>query len=71
MGQVQVKTQPLIVKNEAVREAAEDVTTEKTNFLYLSLDLPPMPLFKDTEGGNIIPQVRAPLVTCWGGGGSD
>lgn len=27
------------------------------NFLYLTLDIPPTPLFKDTQGGNIIPQI--------------
>ena len=26
-------------------------------FLYLTLDIPPTPLFKDTQGGNIIPQI--------------
>lgn len=28
---------------------------------FLSLELPPVPLFKDEEGGNVIPQV--PLFT--------
>jgi hypothetical protein len=32
-------------------------TTAITPFLFLSLDIPPTPLFKDREGGNIIPQV--------------
>ena len=27
------------------------------NFLYLTLDVPPTPLFKDTQGGNIVPQI--------------
>ncbi|OQR94722.1 U4/U6.U5 tri-snRNP-associated protein [Achlya hypogyna] len=36
-------------------------TTATTPFLFLSLDLPPTPLFKDSQGGNVIPQV--PLFT--------
>ena len=27
------------------------------NFLYLTLDVPPTPFFKDTQGGNIVPQI--------------
>ena len=30
---------------------------EETNFLMLTLDIPPAPLFKDTEGGVIIPTI--------------
>merc|ERR1712096_599689 len=56
-GRVETKTQPLIVKSSSEVEAStENETTATVPFLYLSLDLPPMPLFKDTEGGNIIPQ---------------
>ena len=33
---------------------------------FLSLDLPPIPLFKDTEGGNIIPQVPLSSLGCRG-----
>ncbi|TYZ64884.1 hypothetical protein PybrP1_001107 [[Pythium] brassicae (nom. inval.)] len=36
-------------------------TTAKSPFLLMSLDLPSTPLFKDSQGGNIIPQV--PLFT--------
>ncbi|OQS07875.1 U4/U6.U5 tri-snRNP-associated protein [Thraustotheca clavata] len=50
-GMVQVKT---------LSESAP-ATTTTTPFLFLSLDLPPTPLFKDSQGGNVIPQV--PLFT--------
>ena len=30
---------------------------KELNFLYLTLDVPPTPLFKDTQGGNIVPQI--------------
>lgn len=36
-------------------------TCEESSFLYLTLDLPPQPLFKDELHENIIPQV--PLYT--------
>ena len=32
-------------------------TENDLNFMYLTLDIPPTPLFKDTQGGNIIPQI--------------
>ncbi|DBA02478.1 TPA: hypothetical protein N0F65_010950 [Lagenidium giganteum] len=38
-----------------------NATTAETPFLLMSLDLPSTPLFKDSQGGNIIPQV--PLFT--------
>ncbi len=37
------------------REGSESVVTQ-TPFLFLSLDLPATPLFKDSEGGKLIPQ---------------
>ncbi|KAL8008509.1 putative Zinc finger, RING/FYVE/PHD-type, ubiquitinyl hydrolase, ubiquitin specific protease [Plasmopara halstedii] len=37
------------------------VSTSISPFLMLALDLPSMPLFKDSQGGNIIPQI--PLFT--------
>ncbi|EQC25847.1 hypothetical protein SDRG_16296 [Saprolegnia diclina VS20] len=52
-GTVQVKT--------LSDGAAAGVTNATTPFLFLSLDLPPTPLFKDSQGGNVIPQV--PLFT--------
>ena len=41
---------------EQNEESFETVTREMP-FLYLTLDLPPAPLFLDAEGNNIIPQV--------------
>ena len=32
-------------------------TTSTTPFTFLSLDIPPTPLFRDSEGGLIIPQI--------------
>ena len=32
-------------------------TTVTVPFLYLSLDIPPTPLFKDSQGGLVIPQI--------------
>ncbi|KAJ8605079.1 hypothetical protein CTAYLR_000348 [Chrysophaeum taylorii] len=32
-------------------------TETNTKFAYLTLDIPPTPLFKDSRGGNIVPQI--------------
>lgn len=50
-------------------EGGKETTTAKSPFLLMSLDLPSTPLFKDSQGGNIIPQVRCvymgdPFLTC-------
>lgn len=37
-----------------------ETSTREVPFLYLTLDLPPAPLFQDAEGASIIPQVRTP-----------
>lgn len=44
-------------KEENEQEPGWQTTTTVTPFLFLSLDIPPTPLFKDAQGGNIIPQV--------------
>ena len=47
-----------VFEDEGVR--IEESWEEKKNvcpFLYLTLDIPPTPLFKDSEGGLIIPQI--------------
>ena len=41
----------------AAEKAGWRRTEVDLNFLYLTLDIPPTPLFKDTQGGNIIPQI--------------
>jgi U4/U6.U5 tri-snRNP-associated protein 2 len=58
-----------IQRREAEREAAQaaanklvmDESTATTNFLHLTLEIPEKPLFKDENGGLVIPQ--EPLVT--------
>lgn len=49
-GKLQIETQKTNQK-----EAQFEVT--KTRFLFLTLDLPPAPLFKESEEGNAIPQI--------------
>jgi hypothetical protein len=53
-------------KKNLETSSSEDVTSTSsgweensklTPFLYLSLDIPPTPLFKDSQGGLVIPQV--------------
>lgn len=39
----------------------DEVTVRRVPFYYLSLDLPPMPLFKDGDGESFLPQV--PIMT--------
>jgi len=51
--------QELKRQKEAAANAIEEITTE-TNFLQLTLDIPEKPLFKDDNGGLVIPQ--EPLV---------
>ena len=46
-------------KKEAMANAVEEITAS-TNFLQLTLDIPEKPLFKDDNGGLVIPQ--EPLV---------
>jgi len=67
-GQVEVKSHPLVVRKsegdaeDVVEALTEDETVERVPFLFLSLDLPPMPLFKDAEAGNVIPSEPLPSV---------
>ena len=50
-------------EDEAMGEATDEIeeTTSETSFLQLTLDIPEKPLFRDDEGGLVIPQ--EPLVT--------
>ncbi|GLD91522.1 hypothetical protein PINS_up021078 [Pythium insidiosum] len=43
--------------DEAEQRLAAPKKSSKTPFLLLALDLPSTPLFKDSQGGNIIPQI--------------
>ena len=61
--QVEVKTTDLIgdvsaSQNAKDRREGSEAVVSQNPFLFLSLDLPPTPLFKDSEGGKLIPQVR-------------
>ncbi|RUO96536.1 cysteine proteinase [Jimgerdemannia flammicorona] len=67
-GDVRVETQILDVKDETknddtLRQFDNDraITTATSPFLFLTLDLPPPPLYQDEAEKNIIPQV--PLTT--------
>ena len=59
-GQVRIDTQQIIVNKNGVRptfDISRDINTLISPFLFLSLDLPPMPLFQDLNEKKIIPQV--------------
>lgn len=43
--------------DENAEERGWTRTERDSNFLYLTLDIPATPLFKDSQGGNIIPQI--------------
>ena len=57
-GQVQIKTYKAA---KADTDADIDVETQMTPFLYLTVDVPPAPLFRDALERNIIPQVSRPV----------
>lgn len=48
-----------LVQVDTVTDTAQ--TRQERPFLFLTLDLPPTPLFKDAQGGNVIPQM--PIVS--------
>jgi len=52
---VQIKTYKAA---KADTDADIDVETQLTPFLYLTVDVPPAPLFRDALERNIIPQAR-------------
>ncbi|RHZ21986.1 hypothetical protein DYB28_003291, partial [Aphanomyces astaci] len=58
-GMVHVTTLP--APGAATHDGDASAVPTAVPFLYLTLDLPPTPLFKDSQGGNVIPQV--PLFT--------
>jgi U4/U6.U5 tri-snRNP-associated protein 2 len=58
-GQVQIKTYKAA---RAETDEEQEVETKMTPFLYLTVDVPPAPLFRDALERNIIPQV--PLFAC-------
>ncbi|RUS20982.1 hypothetical protein BC937DRAFT_93907 [Endogone sp. FLAS-F59071] len=67
-GEVRVETQILLAKEEPkndettrIFDSDRAITTTSSPFLFLTLDLPPPPLYQDEAEKNIIPQV--PLTT--------
>ena len=60
-GQLKIESQNISAKadaNDRLRfEDSGEVRTQKTNFLMLTLDLPPAPLFQDELDKNAIPQI--------------
>lgn len=67
-GRVRVTSRPLRVRPGASADDAEamevdeggEQATKVVPFQLLSVELPPVPLFNDAEGGNVIPQVPHP-----------
>lgn len=57
-GFIEVTTVDESKSTNPVEGGKQTPTTAKSPFLLMSLDLPSTPLFKDSQGGNIIPQVR-------------
>lgn len=68
-GMVEVTTTKAVSEEQQDPEAPghtiavihDEVSVRRVPFYYLSLDLPPMPLFKDGDGKSFLPQV--PIVT--------
>jgi len=64
-GEVQVTTETPVKKKEEKKDAEKEeghdeeftTSTKVVPFLYLSLEIPPTPLFKDEQERNIIPQI--------------
>lgn len=58
-GGVHVMTEKISDKKASVSAAADNAGLEETDskFLFLSIDLPPVPLFKDSQNKLAIPQV--------------
>jgi U4/U6.U5 tri-snRNP-associated protein 2 len=45
------------MEEQQMTSSAWTSTTTRTPFLFLSLEIPPCPLFRDSQGGAIIPQI--------------
>lgn len=58
-GSVHVMTEKISDKKASVSAAAENAGLEETDskFLFLSIDLPAVPLFKDSQNKLVIPQI--------------
>ncbi|KAI8824024.1 uncharacterized protein EV422DRAFT_608931 [Fimicolochytrium jonesii] len=70
-GEVRIDEQAILVretsdesgsdKKKKIFDTSREITTKRTPFMVLTLDVPPPPLFQDEADKNIIPQV--PLTT--------
>jgi len=66
-GKLRLESQAITAKSDAMGdrlrfEESSNIATNVTHYLILTLDLPPVPLFRDAvESNNVIPQV--PLIT--------
>ncbi|KAJ3048675.1 hypothetical protein HK097_010314 [Rhizophlyctis rosea] len=61
-GEVKVESQTIIVREDEqgkrkVFDESREITTKRSPFMFLTLDLPPPPLFQDEAEKNIIPQI--------------
>ncbi|CAM9396362.1 unnamed protein product, partial [Ectocarpus fasciculatus] len=56
-GHVKVHSMKKKAKAAPQPEVDDEATEQASPFLYLSLDIPPTPLFKDSQGGLVIPQI--------------
>ncbi|CAJ0768966.1 12875_t:CDS:10, partial [Entrophospora sp. SA101] len=67
-GEVKVESQFIITKdntdekNRQLFDVDREISLKRTRFLFLTLDLPPPPLFQDEVEKNIIPQVALSTV---------
>ncbi|TPX72232.1 hypothetical protein SpCBS45565_g00508 [Spizellomyces sp. 'palustris'] len=68
-GEIRIDSQTIVVKETVEGEEAEkkvfdesrEIISKRSPFMFLTLDLPPPPLFQDETEKNIIPQI--PLAT--------
>ncbi|RCH77469.1 hypothetical protein CU098_002805, partial [Rhizopus stolonifer] len=62
-GEVKVDSQPagMPTEKDTTFNPNKDISTSNTPFLFLALDLPPVPLYQDEKERDIVPQV--PLTT--------
>jgi len=63
-GLIEVKTEKKEQTQKHASRGGMDEEDDEANwdtrvmpFLYLAIDLPPVPLFKDAQGGNVVPQI--------------
>lgn len=66
-GKVRIESQVITTRADASDrlrfEEAAETKIEIAQFMLLTLDLPPRPIFKDDRDQSIIPQVNIPITT--------